>query len=242
MSTTHIIVAAALLPAVILMIIIMVRDRKHPEPIPLLIKGLFFGVLSAFASFLISGPTLALGLVPATYSNGIQATLHSFGVAAIPEETAKLFFLWLLLRKNAYFDEYLDGIVYAVCIGLGFAAFENVGYLFSAGEEWQVVAISRALLAVPAHFFFAVIMGYYYSLMHFGHHVKRNRIMMWAVPVLAHGIYDAIAMSTDVSPGYEWLFMVALLLFVNELRKLCTRHIQELLDADNNSYNKNPNS
>lgn len=37
--------------------------------------------------------------------------------------------LWLLLRNNPYFDEHFDGIVYAVCIGMGFAAIENVLYL-----------------------------------------------------------------------------------------------------------------
>lgn len=54
-----------------------------------------------------------------------KAITDSLLFAAIPEELAKLFMLWLLLRKNPFFDEHFDGIVYAVCIGLGFAALEN---------------------------------------------------------------------------------------------------------------------
>ena len=186
-TASYLLLAAALLPAVVLMILILIRDKEHPEPARWLARGVFFGVLSAVGSGFISVPLMALGLVPTSYSNVFEAIAHSFGVAAVPEETAKLFFLWLLLRKNPHFDEYLDGIVYAVCIGLGFAAVENIGYLLDAGDAWMLTAIMRALLAVPAHFFFAVLMGYYYSLAHFGHNRSRNMFLMWAAPVLAHG-------------------------------------------------------
>ena len=239
-NLSHIILAAALLPAVILMIIILVRDREHPEPVSWLARGVFYGVLSAFGSLAISMPLLSTGLITEHYTTPFQAILMAFGGAAIPEETSKLFFLWLLLRKNPYFDEYFDGIVYAVCIGLGFAAFENVGYLFDAGDHWAFTAIARGLLSVPAHFFFAVLMGYYYSLVHFGHNPFRNAILMWVAPVLAHGIYDAIAMSTSLTPRMEGIFSIALLLFCNELRKLCQRHIGDLQRVDAEHYNKNP--
>ncbi|MBO4801799.1 MAG: PrsW family intramembrane metalloprotease [Bacteroidaceae bacterium] len=230
-----IILAAALLPPAILAAIILWRDKEQPEPASWLIKGFFFGVFSAVGSVTISLPILALGLAPDSYTNALEATWHSFMVAAIPEELAKLFFLWLLLRKNPYFDEHLDGVVYAVCVGLGFAAFENIQYLFSAGEMWVPTAIARGFLAVPGHFFFAVLMGYYYSLVHFGHDSTRNRLLVIGAPVLTHGIYDAIAMTQEVSAGFEVFFTIALLLFCNEMRKLSTRHIRELVDADKGS-------
>lgn len=233
-----IILTAALLPAVILLIIILIRDKEHPEPAPLLAKGVFYGVLSVFGSFLISFPLISSGLIPSSYDNGIGAVLYAFGAAALPEEASKLFFLWLLLRKNPYFDEYFDGIVYAVCIGLGFAGLENIMYVFQSGDAWAMTAIMRALLAVPAHFFFAVIMGYYFSLVHFGRHSRRNKVLVLLAPVLAHGIYDGILMSLEVTPQVGGFFAVALLLFCNEMRKLCTRHIQSLKAADENQYDK----
>ena len=238
LNASYIILAAALLPAVVLMIIIVIRDKEQPEPPLMLARGVLYGVLSAFGSLAISMPLLASGLVPGAYTNSIEAVIYSFGVAALPEEIAKLFFLWLLLRNNKYFDEHLDGIVYAVCIGLGFAAFENIQYVFNAGEQWALTAILRGVLSVPAHFFFAVLMGYYYSLVHFGHNPRRNAVWMLAAPVLAHGIFDTIAMAQEVSPGLEAMFGLVLLLFCNELRKLCSRHIREMATADKDSYQR----
>ena len=86
---------------------------------------------------------------------------------------------------------------------------------------------------------FAVLMGYYYSLVHFGHHPRRNAVWVLFAPILAHGIFDTIAMSQEVSQGMEGLLAVALLLFCNELRKLCKRHISNLQAADDH-YNRNP--
>ena len=97
---------------------------------------------------------------PATW---IGALWNAFVGAAMPEEATKLLMLWLLLRRNKYFDERFDGIVYACCIGMGFAGTENVLYLFGNIENWQSVAVSRAIFAVPGHFMFAVAMGYFYS-------------------------------------------------------------------------------
>ncbi len=238
LNVSYIILAAALLPAVILMILIVIRDKEKPEPPLMLARGVFFGVLSAFGSLALSMPLLASGLIPEAYTNSVEAALYSFGVAALPEELSKLFFLWLLLRNNKYFDEHLDGIVYAVCIGLGFAGYENIQYVFNAGNDWALTAILRGLLSVPAHFFFAVLMGYYYSLVHFGHNPRRNAVWVVAAPVLAHGIFDTIAMAQEVSPGLEAIFGLVLLIFCNELRKLCSRHINEMTAADTGSYQR----
>jgi len=233
MEAPHIIIlAAALLPAILLMAFMLWRDKQQPEPIPWLLRGFFYGVLSAFIASSAATLLMALRIIPSEYSNALGATFYAFTVAAIPEEAAKLLMLWLLLRRNPYFDEHLDGIVYAVCVGLGFAAIENIMYLFEAGSDWAGVAIARGLLSVPGHFFFAVLMGYYYSLVHFGHANKRNQFLVLGAPILAHGIYDSIAMTQEVTEGIEVIFTISLLLFCNELRRLGTRHIREMVDAD----------
>ena len=161
------VIALAVLPALILLFYTYQQDKMQREPVKMIGKGFLWGCLSVFCSFFISVPSMNLGVFPTEIHSFWDAFRTAFFGAAIPEETAKLFCLWMFLRKNPYFDERMDGIVYAVCIGMGFAAFENIEYLFAAGTDWVTTGIGRSLTAIPGHFGFAVIMGYYFSLNHF---------------------------------------------------------------------------
>ena len=145
-------------------------------------------------------------------SSILDTTTMAFLVTALPEDSFKLLALWIVLRKNPFFDEHFDGIVYAVCIGLGFAAIENIFYVLSE-EEWAGVAITRALLTVPGHYAFAILMGYYYSIYHFVNHSTKIATCILLVPVVAHGICDALAMSGLVNPyvgGVSFLVLIYL--------------------------------
>ena len=123
-----------------------------------------------------------------------------------------------------------DGIVYAVCVGLGFASLENIGYLFSVGDEWQTVAIGRALLAVPGHYAFAILMGYYYSVYHFVDHSPKIAVCILLVPVLAHGAYDAIAMSGMVHPYIEGVSFFVLVYFCMKMHKVAKKKVLALVE------------
>ena len=163
------------------------------------------------------------------------STIKAFLVAAVPEESAKLLALWLLLRNNKVFDEHFDGIVYAVFVSLGFAAIENVGYVLMAGENWMSTALMRALLAVPGHYAFAILMGYYYALYHFVERSKRNAWFMFLMPVLAHGVYDSIAMSGSVNPIAGAISFFVLIYFCIKLQKAAQGKIQDLIAKNNSS-------
>ena len=193
-----IIIAAALLPAILLWGYIWRMDRKK-EPTSLLIKATCYGVLIclpvAMVESMISGVLFGEG-GPTTL---FGTTVDAFMVAAIPEEAFKLFALHRILKNNPYFDEHFDGIVYAVCVGLGFAGLENILYLFDNADDWLSVAFLRSLMAVPGHYAFAVLMGYYYSVYHFVNRSRRTRAMILVAPVLAHGLYDALLMSASVN-------------------------------------------
>ena len=214
-----IILAAALLPAIVLWVYVQ-RQDPQPEPRNWLIRATLYGVgiifpvalLEMYINTALFGPDGG----PATL---LGTTVEAFFVAALPEESFKLLALWLVLRKNPYFDEHYDGIVYAVCIGLGFAAIENVSYLFENTDAWLSVAISRALLAVPGHYAFAVMMGYYYSLYHFVDPSPRTAACILLVPVVAHGIYDALALSDMVSPMVGSLSFFVLVYFCSKMHK-----------------------
>ena len=129
----------------------------------------------------------------------------------------------------------MDGVVYAVSIGMGFAAIENVGYIFSFADDWQNVALMRGITAVPAHFAFAVIMGFFFSLVRIGgRHTGRDRMMVLVAPVLAHGAYDGILMAGGTLPD-GLMSVVFSLLFIGLLIwlvRVCRRYIRTLRAFD----------
>lgn len=208
-------ILAAVAPAVVLGIM-MVRKDKRPEPLGWLLGAVGAGVLVAVGVIILG--ILVLPEIPD--DTFIGAFLTSFINAAIPEEGLKFLALYLLVRRCRHFDEVFDGVVYAVCIGMGFAGFENILYLFGADEGWMWVGISRALLSVPAHYFFAVIMGSFFAL---GWFDRRNRkFYMTAallLPILVHGLYDTLCFSMGIDETFSGFLLMAFLLGFNYIRK-----------------------
>lgn len=213
---------AAILPAVLLWLYIWRKDPQK-EPTRLLVKAAWYGVGICVPVALLEGGIHYLLWGEGNPTTLAGTTLMAFGVAALPEELFKLFALWLILRKNPYFDEHFDGIVYAVSVGLGFAAMENIGYLIGGGDEWVTTAAVRALLAVPGHYAFAVLMGYYYSIYHFVDRSPRIKISILLIPVIAHGIYDSLAMSGMVNETIGGIGFLFLIYFCVKLHKFTYR-------------------
>lgn len=224
---------SALTPIIVLICYIYIRDKHQREPVKELFKAFGLGILSVFVSLIISTPLELLGLFSNSPSTLGGCIATSFLGAAIPEELAKFFMFWLLVRNNRFFDEKMDGIVYASIVSLGFAALENVMYLATNYDSWLEVGITRALFSVPGHFFFGVLMGYYYSLVRFCPSVPKSyRWLVLVAPILAHGLFDTILFSTSVAPGIGLILMIVFLVFCNSLRKRASHSIKSHLMAD----------
>lgn len=192
------VIITALIPVLILGWWIYKKDSLRPEPLRMLYKAFLYGVGSTFVTLVITSFLNMAGLMVydvGTYKGAVSTALFA---AALPEESAKLLMLWLFLRNNPYYDEYLDGIVYAACVGLGFAATENVLYLLQS-SDWVGTGIMRGLTAVPAHFAIAIAMGYFYSKRHFGDRTRLTAACVLAVPVIIHWVYDALAFSGGIA-------------------------------------------
>ncbi len=227
------ILLAALAPIAILVYYIYRRDKFQKEPMKELLKAFGLGLLSVPLSFLISTPLEFAGLYTIEPDTLLDAVRVSFFGAAIPEEIAKFLMFWLFVRKSRCFDEKVDGIVYASVVSLGFAAVENILYLVSNYEAWIAVGITRALFSVPGHFFFGVLMGYYYSLFRF--YPAAGRKVKWLVlgaPILAHGLFDTVLFSVEVLPSLSAVLMIVFILLCNSLRKRASRSIAEHLERD----------
>lgn len=225
------IIVTALLPALILGWWIYRKDSARPEPPRMLYKAFFYGVGSTFVSLLISTFMGMMGIMVYDLGSFTGAVSTALFAAALPEEIAKLTMLWLLLRKNPYYDEYLDGIVYAACVGLGFAGAENILYLLQS-DDWVGTGIVRGLTAVPAHFAIACAMGYFYSKRHFGDRSTITAVCILAVPVVIHWVYDALAFSEGIYPALSVVINILFVGLVFWIYKATMRRIDTLQRID----------
>ena len=213
-----VLIAAAIVPAVILLSKIYRADRLEPEP-----KGLLLGLVVRGAL------ATAIALVLEELGSAVLEEFYAedtlpynffmyFGVVAFSEEGAKYFLLKRRTWRSSAFNCQFDGVVYAVFVSLGFALWENLGYVAMYGLG---TALLRAVTAVPGHACFGVFMGVFYALAkrreNEGDPAASARFRRAAVlvPALLHGAYDFIA--TMETPGCEWLFLgfVAALFFVS---------------------------
>ncbi len=190
-------VLAAIVPAVFLMRYIYNRDTVEREPGSLLRSLALQGVFAALAAIVLEsiGETVLDLAIP--QDSPAYTVVLAFLVVACAEEGAKLFFLRRRTWNDPSFSHLFDGVVYSAFVSLGFAAFENVKYVFSYGLG---VAVPRALLAIPGHLGFSVFMGVFYGRARLCANrgdaagAGRNMRLAFLSAVFLHGFYDACAM------------------------------------------------
>ena len=175
----------------------------------------------------------------------IYQLIENFICIALVEEGCKWFFVFLVTRKNKNFNCLFDGVVYSVFVSLGFAAAENLFYVFQYGFG---NALLRMVTAVPAHCFFGVLMGCFYSRWFMNRKaaeledkLRKSGIiapgqnsfpsggllaLSLFVPVLAHGFYDFCATIDSV------IFTVIFLVFLGLLYFICFYNVRKLSKAD----------
>ncbi|MCO6493123.1 MAG: PrsW family intramembrane metalloprotease [Phaeodactylibacter sp.] len=146
----------------------------------------------------------------------------SFVVVALTEELAKYLALLSYPYSRPFFNEPMDGIVYAVMISMGFATLENILY---AGKFGFQTTLLRAFTAVPAHASFAIIMGYFIGRSKYSFSVASKRQLIGLgllVPLTVHGVYDLFILQEF----YEELMILALLLLGSSIY-IATKLIRE---------------
>ena len=218
-------IALSVLPVVVLLIYIYIKDRYQKEPFKLLMAALGMGMLLIIPAILVEMSLMAV----CPFEGRGESLYTSFVVAGCTEEALKLLFLYWLIWRNRHFDEYFDGIVYAVFVSLGFALVENVLYVLSGGIE---VGFARALFSVPGHFLFAVVMGYFFALAKFSGNKRRNMFLAFFVPMILHGIFDALLLladaSANVSESDQGVLLIAFIIFDIVIWVIGKRKIKEL--------------
>ncbi len=221
--STYIYLFAAILPAVVLLTMIYRMDKLEREPRPLIIRLVFGGILAALVAIVLE--SVFGGILQNMYFSSIlTATIANAVMIGLSEEFAKMFFLKRFSWNCPDFNYMFDGIVYAVAVSLGFAAFENVFYVFQYGLS---VAVSRALLAVPAHTAFAVYMGSFYGKAKYCDVYGRkgacrtNLLFGFLIAAALHAFYDACALlGSDTAMMIFAVFVIAMyIIIIRKVRK-----------------------
>ena len=220
-----VLLAAALLPAIVLMAYVYHKDSVEKEPVRLIVRLFLLGMLAGPLAAIVENVLITAfsELIPP----GVVLLVLEFfvGVAAV-EEGLKYLFL-NTVRHNPEFNYVFDGIVYSVAVALGFAALENVLYVFTGGIE---VALWRGIFSVPGHCADGVVMGCFFGLAkqrEFAGNASGARTYRWLaflLPAIEHGFYDA-ALSTEsdflviMALVVELAFIVYAMILVNRMSK-----------------------
>ena len=208
---------AALLPALFLMRYIYRKDTIEKEPRGMLVGLVFLGVAAALVAVVLE--SIGQGILSGYMQQDDPAytVIMAFLVVAVVEEGTKFLFLYWRTWKDPNFNFHFDGIVYAVFVSLGFAAFENISYVMGYG---LTTAFFRAILSIPAHMGFAVFMGLFYArakLCHDAGDSRGRRRNLWAgylSAVLLHGFYDACALLGTLLSALLFLVFVIVMYIV----------------------------
>ena len=234
--------AAAILPAALLLLLVYKRDKNGKEPKNLLWRLIFAGGIIIIPIYICE----VIGQIIVEFGNAIvtnQAELGFvanmfvyFGVVALAEEGFKMIALATQTWKNPNFNFKYDVIVYAVFVGMGFAIFENIKYVLEYG---MVTGILRALTAIPGHCAFAIIMGTFYGSSKYFQSVKNKKMqvlcMLYAIiiPIVGHGLYDfALTISNNVlSVVVSIFYMIILDIFSLVLLLYQSKHDQFIVGS-----------
>lgn len=205
------ILAAILLPAVFWIGYFHYKDRIRPEPVRNLVRSYLLGFAAAllcysfYAVLLRAGNTARLELI---LDPVISLPFFSYHVVVVGlvEESFKFLPFILAVRRYKAFDEPIDGIVYAAAIAVGFAGFENLGYLpvLKGFAFW-----GRAIASPLTHTVFSSIWGYAVA-----RAILLKRSVVFAATVgislaaLSHGLFNTLTFS----PGLRILSALLILL------------------------------
>ena len=213
MTSANLLLLVAVLPPILLIAYVYSSDKIEKEPISLLFRLVLFGMGSILPAILLE---MALEfLLKFLFPEGstFYNLLDCFLIIALAEEGVKYFILKKRMWDHPRFNYRFDAIVYAVCIGLGFALAENIMYVLAGGLTTGLI---RAVTAIPAHAINAVFSGYYFGqakrAQHMGHEETSRFFLKFALilPIILHGFYDFCAVES--TPFFQKTFIAFVVL------------------------------
>jgi len=187
-------------------------DRYEKEPKLLLGAAFVWGVVIAGGGAYILNTAVGIGVYSITGSASTADFSTTSIAAPIIEEALKglaVLVVFLMFRKE--FDSILDGIVYGGITAMGFAAIENVLYIYRNGFQsggwegfWTLVFI-RVLLVGWMHPFFTAFTGIGLAVARTSRNMLLKIIAVpagYMVAVMAHAFHNTFSSLVSGGGGF----------------------------------------
>src|SRR3954470_15138420 len=152
------------IPAVFWLGFFYLMDRHEPEPKQLVAGVCVLGMLIAapLADFVQSqfAPPAPLGIAGLS-AFSLDRALHAMLVVGLSQEMCKYAVVRYTIYMSREFDEPMDGIVYMMACGTGFAVWVNYHRLSGQNHEvYLSIGAAQAVVTTLAHASFAGLLGY----------------------------------------------------------------------------------
>jgi RsiW-degrading membrane proteinase PrsW (M82 family) len=192
------------IPAVLWLGVFYLMDRHEPEPKQLVVGVCVLGALIAapLADFVQyqAVPPVALevhGLSPLSFDH----ILYAVFVAGLAQEMCKYAVVRYTVYMSREFDEPMDGIVYMMACGTGFAVWINYHRLSGQGHQvYLSIGAAQAVVTTLAHASFAGALGYVMGRAKF----SRRSAPVCAI-LLMLGLLGAAALNGQFSLVRTWI-------------------------------------
>lgn len=203
----------AVLPAAILMWFLYGRG-----------KGLsisFKKVKWAFIWGIIAGIVLIFSL--GLFTPEVKNIFNILCFSALPEELLKMAIMLFLLKRFRCTKK-IDILVVCGSVGLGFACLENLLFVLQK-SDWISASIARAIISVPGHFSYAIIMGYFvYRAFNIVQTKKQkffNLSIAFILPTLIHWNHNVfvILLESNLRVLIDCIISIVLLIIVLKILK-----------------------
>src|SRR5678815_2546318 len=154
----------AAIPAALWLGFFYLMDRHEPEPKQLVagvcvLGALIAGPLADFVQYQ-AVPPVAL-TVPGLSAFSVDRVIHAVLVVGLSQEMCKYAVVRYTIYMSREFDEPMDGIVYMMACGTGFAVWVNYHRLSGQNHEvYLSIGAAQAVVTTLAHASFAGLLGY----------------------------------------------------------------------------------
>jgi protease PrsW len=198
----------AVVPGLLLCYFIFSMDKYEKEPQRYLFICFLLGVMMTLPA--IQMETIGQKFVDENSKDFFKIFIFATFVIGFSEEILKFLALLLFAYPKKDFNEPMDGIVYSMMVGMGFATMENILYAHHYGFA---TVIARAFTSMPGHGIFAILMGYFVGKAKFTDSIFQKIYLIgkgFFAALLAHGVYDFLLLQEK----YQTLMMCATVLIV----------------------------